>query len=614
MIDNLRRSLLAPMAMLTLFAGWMMPPVAALIWTTAIVGLLALPRLLPLPFGIVPAKSDVTLRSHFAALGNETLTALGQIALSMILLANTAASMADAILRTIWRLVVSRRHMLEWVTAAHAGGSTLASVPLQYWRMAPGVILGLGACGVAAVINPAMIPWLVPFAWPGSLPRGRRPFHQSRRIARPDPQISNDQARALRLIARQTWRYFETFVTARENFLPPDNFQETPRPAIATRTSPTNIGLYLLSTVVARDMAWIGQQAALQRMKDTLQTILRMPRYRGHVYNWHDTRDLRVLEPAYVSTVDSGNLAGHLIAVAQACREWKSIPVETATVRQALQDTIGLAQDALRDGPVSADLGRLLDTLAAAAHAPSFALADMLSDATAAQDMALTLAEPESDIAFWTDAIRQCLQDHLADQDRSPDTHLLGDVAAMAHAIATEMDFGFLLEPDKKLLSIGFSLNTNRLDPNCYDLLASEARLASLFAIAKGDVDTRHWFRLGRSATPIGSGSALISWSGSMFEYLMPSLVMRAPAGSVLEQTNRLVVAYQQTYGASIGVPWGISESSYNARDLEMTYQYSNFGVPGLGLKRGLERKQGGRALCHGVGRDGRPGGGCAEL
>ncbi|WP_223427175.1 GH36-type glycosyl hydrolase domain-containing protein [Tateyamaria pelophila] len=592
MIDNLRRSLLAPMAMLTLFVGWMMPPVAAAIWTTAIVGLLALPRLLPLPFGIVPAKSDVTLRSHFAALGNDTLSALGQIALSMILLANTAASMADAILRTIWRLVVSRRHMLEWVTAAHAGGSTRPSVALQYWRMAPGVILGLGACGVAAVINPAMILWLVPFAlaWI-SAPAVAR-FISLRRIARPVPQISNDQARALRLIARQTWRYFETFVTARENFLPPDNFQETPRPAIATRTSPTNIGLYLLSTVVARDMAWIGQQAALHRMKDTLQTILRMPRYRGHVYNWHDTRDLRVLEPAYVSTVDSGNLAGHLIAVAQACREWKSIPVETATMRQALQDTIGLAQDALRDGSVSADLGRLLDTLAAAAHAPSFALADMLSDATAAHDMALTLAEPDSDIAFWTDAIHQCLQDHLADQDQSPDTQLLGDVAAMAHTIAIEMDFGFLLEPDKKLLSIGFSLNTNRLDTNCYDLLASEARLASLFAIAKGDVDTRHWFRLGRSATPIGSGSALISWSGSMFEYLMPSLVMRAPAGSVLEQTNRLVVACQQTYGASVGVPWGISESSYNARDLEMTYQYSNFGVPGLGLKRGLSENR----------------------
>lgn len=592
MIDNLRRSLLAPMAVLTLFAGWMMPPAVALIWTTWIVGLLALPRLLPLPFGIVPTRSGVTLRSHFAALGHDILSALAQISLSMILLADTAASMADAILRTIWRLTVSRRHLLEWVTAAHLGGSDLPSVATQYLRMAPGMILGLGACAVAAWVNPTMRPWLVPFAlaW-AAAPAVARIISQLR-VVRPMAPLSNDQARALRLIARRTWRYFETFVTAQENFLPPDNFQETPKPAVASRTSPTNIGLYLLSTVVARDMGWIGQTAALHRMKDTLQTIQRMPRYRGHVYNWHDTRDLRVLEPAYVSTVDSGNLAGHLIAVAQACREWKSLPVTESTVRQSLGDTLLLAQQALETEPGRAHLGPLLDALAVAAKAPSTALANMVPDTAAAWETALELAGDASDIAFWTGVAHQSLQDHLADKEGSSATPLLAEVETMARTIADEMDFGFLLEPDKKLLSIGFSLATNRLDANFYDLLASEARLASLFAIAKGDVDTRHWFRLGRSATPIGSGSALISWSGSMFEYLMPSLVMRAPVGSVLEQTNRLVVACQQAYGAAIGVPWGVSESSFNARDLEMTYQYSNFGVPGLGLKRGLSENQ----------------------
>ncbi len=192
--------------------------------------------------------------------------------------------------------------------------------------------------------------------------------------------LSDDQARTLRLIARRTWRYFETFVTAEENFLPPDNFQETPKPAIATRTSPTNIGLYLLSTVVARDMGWIGQRAALQRMNDTLQTILRMPHYRGHIYNWHDTRDLRVLDPAYVSTVDSGNLAGHLIAIAQACREWRHNPVAEQTVRQALDDTIVLAQQALEAKPGSAALGQILDSLAAAAKAQSMPLTALLAD------------------------------------------------------------------------------------------------------------------------------------------------------------------------------------------------------------------------------------------
>ena len=592
MIDNLRRSLLAPLTMLTLFSGWMMALDVGLIWTIVIVGLLALPRLLPLPFGFVPARAGVTPRSHFAALGKDTLTALGQIALSMVLLADTAVSMLDAIVRTVWRLAVSRRHLLEWVTAARARGSVRPSVAGQYQQMATGVILGLGVCGAAAVVNPAIWPWLAPFALTWAVAPGLAWFISLPRLARPAPPLSADQARALRLTARRTWRFFETFVTAQENFLPPDNFQETPKPVIATRTSPTNIGLYLLSTVVARDMGWIGQNAALHRMKDTLQTIQRMPRFRGHIYNWHDTRDLRVLNPAYVSTVDSGNLAGHLIAVAQACREWQSVSVDSATIRQSLSDTIYLAQQALESGSGSAALAELLQSLADAAKTPSTLWSDLITDAATVTKSAVVLAGEGSDLAFWTSVGHQGLQDHLADLTKSPDVTVLAEVEAMARTIANEMDFSFLLDPEKELLSIGFSLDTNRRDTDCYDLLASEARLASLFAIAKGDVGTRHWFRLGRSATPIGSGSALISWSGSMFEYLMPSLVMRAPVGSVLEQTNRLVVAFQQAYAGAIGIPWGISESSFNARDLEMTYQYSNFGVPGLGLKRGLSENR----------------------
>ncbi len=151
-----------------------------------------------------------------------------------------------------------------------------------------------------------------------------------------------------------------------------------------------------------------------------------------------------------------------------------------------------------------------------------------------------------------------------------------------------EMGYGFLLDPVRKLLSIGYRVAEGTLDPSCYDLLASEARLASFIAIAKGDVPARHWFHLGRAVTPIAYGAALISWSGSMFEYLMPSLVMRAPAGSLLERTSRLIVRRQIAYGTSLGLPWGVSESAYNMRDLELTYQYSNFGIPGLGLKRGL--------------------------
>ena len=590
MIDNLRRSLLAPLAVLSLFAGWLLPLPQALMWTVLTVTMLALPRLLSLPFGLFPARTGVTLSSHFAALWADTQTAFGQIAVSLALLADTAATMLDAIVRTAWRLRVSRRHLLEWMTAAQTSHSARLGLLQHYLSMLPGLVLGLATCGLAWAINPAV--WPLPLAF--GLLWALAPA-LARAISLPQVQaaattLSRVEAQELRLIARRTWRYFETFVTPEDNFLPPDNFQETPRPALATRTSPTNIGLYLLSTVAAHDMGWIGQRAALQRMRDTLHTLKRMPRFRGHLYNWHDTRDLRVLDPAYVSSVDSGNLAGHLIAVAQACRDWANGPArDDRVVRQAIGDCANLARHALGTHSDDLDLIRALAAIAAMAADPATPLASL----TDPMGQALTLTgDTLSEAKIWTIGMQTALADHLADLAGPPDSDLLAEVETLCRTFALDMDFRFLLEPEKKLLSIGFSVAANRLDTNCYDLLASEARLASLFAIAKGDVETRHWFRLGRPATPIGSGSALISWSGSMFEYLMPSLVMRAPAGSVLEQTTRLVVARQRAYAAALGIPWGISESSYNARDLEMTYQYSNFGVPGLGLKRGLSENR----------------------
>ena len=225
-------------------------------------------------------------------------------------------------------------------------------------------------------------------------------------------------------------------------------------------------------------------------------------------------------------------------------------------------------------------------------------LAEAALQATTLVDIARTLASERGDDAgaemlFWAEATLASIESHHLDLARTADAsrdlvRRLATLETTARTMAGAMEFGFLLDPARKLLSIGYRVTEGDFDPSCYDLLASEARLASFVAIAKGDVPSRHWFRLGRAVTPVGRGAALISWSGSMFEYLMPSLVMRAPAGSLLDQTNRLVVGRQIAYGAALGVPWGISESAYNVRDLAFTYQYSNFGVPGLGLKRGL--------------------------
>ena len=569
MIDNLRRSLMAPMVLAALGLGWTLPLGAALGWTVTLLGLSAVPLLIGLPLAILPGRAGVTSRSHLHALLGDASMAAARMGLLMVSLADTAALRLDAIIRSLLRLR-SRRHLLEWLTASQSAGSALPSLGRHYLLGRAGLALGLGLVAVVLLVNPHVWPLALPFAALWLAAPALSWATSQRRPAQARPRLTEDDTRALRLIARRTWRYFETFVTEDSHFLPPDNFQEIPRPIVARRTSPTNIGLYLLSVTAALDMGWIGQAEAITRLEQTLATVQRLPRYRGHLMNWYDTSDLRVLHPAYVSTVDSGNLAGHLLAVAQACLRGLHPPAPDA---RGVADAHALALQALALAP-DAELGTLLAR--AAGHPDA---------ARQAAERARALTGPDSEITYWTAAIQASHLSQLADP-ATPDR--VQALAALARQIATEMDFAFLLHPDKHLLSIGFQVATNTMDGSCYDLLASESQLASLFAIAKGDVETRHWFQLGRAATPLGAGSALISWSGSMFEYLMPALVMRTPEGSVLQETNRRVVARQRAYGRALGLPWGISESSYNARDLEMTYQYSNFGVPGLGLKRGL--------------------------
>lgn len=584
MTDNLRRALVAPFSLAALFAGWLLPLPIALAWTAAVLTMLALPHLAGLPFALLPGRAGVTSRSHFAAIGADSRTALALITFNTAFLADSAWQSLDACGRTLVRLGLTHKHMLQWITAAASASAPRPALRATYRQMLGGLVLGLGICGTALVFNPAAWPVIVAFAllWlaaPVLAYRIGEPFVQSS-----DAPLSANDVVALRLIARRTWRYFETFVTAADNFLPPDNFQEIPKPVVFHRTSPTNIGLYLLSVTVARDFGWISQLAAIDRLEETLRTLEKMPRFKGHLFNWYDTRDLRVLDPAYVSSVDSGNLAGHLISVAQACQEWQHCTVELNEKRNGVADALSLARQALT--PETKAVAPLLDQLTHAfEHGRPFET--LLPLSIAATEMARAESEAESELTFWCNALQNCIAGHLYDTSGG-NIDLLARMEHRVRSLALDTDFRFLEDSDKKLLSIGFSVATNTLDPSCYDLLASEARLASLFAIAKGDLDTRHWFHLGRIATPVGAGSALISWSGSMFEYLMPSLVMRAPLGSVLEQTNRLIVARQIAYGAANATPWGISESSYNARDLEMTYQYSNFGVPGLGLKRGL--------------------------
>ncbi len=683
MVDNLRRTLSMPAAFLVLVCGWAWPGSPPGVWAAFVLTTMAIPPLLPVLAGVWPRAKGISKRSHLRAVARDFRDAVSQTALAVTTLAFQAWLMAGAVVQTLWRVGVTHVRLLEWSTAEHAASRAPLTAGGFYRRMWSGVVLAVAAsamvywrhpgatwAAVAVLSSWALAPEV---AWWVSRPG---------RGARTAP-LSADDARALRLIARRTWDYFATFVTAESHALPPDNFQETPQPVVAERTSPTNIGLYLLSVVSARDFGWVGTLDAVERIEQTLATVNGLEHYRGHLYNWYDTREARALEPRYVSAVDSGNLAGSLLALANACEEMVEQPAPESAAISGILDAALLVRDAARGTGAGrqaerAGLSRLdaaLDVLmTAAARDPaapgewSARLAELEAAARTVANCARDLGDGDAvpDAAMMragADALRDAVATHARDvaalmpwaalrideaakglmaamspapslgqmprrcdvalrglaavrstleasgdsdalRLRSIDalasglersaaaatavagrlTRLAGDARAMVDA----MQFGFLFDPTRMLFAIGYRMTDGALDPGRYDLLASEARMLSFIAIAKGDVPVRHWFRLGRPLTPVGTDSVLLSWSGSMFEYLMPWLIMRAPEGSLLEQTCRLAVRRQMAYGAERGVPWGTSESGYFARDLSMTYQYSNFGVPGLGLRRGL--------------------------
>ena len=612
MLDNLRRTLSAPSAVLALAAGFMLPFGPALGWTAFILLTIGFPALLPVIGDVVPRGRWVNMQAYLSLLVEEACHAARLFAMIVTFLAHQAVLMTDAILRTLFRVLVSRRRMLQWVTAAQAADAPSLDMLGHCRRMVWAPVIGVLVFVLALAAQPWVWLLALPFAaiWIAS---PMVAFWSSQPwVSKLRTKSTAADVQTLRTTARQTWRYFETFVTAEDNMLPPDNLQEDPTAVLARRTSPTNFGLYLVSAICAHDFGWIGLHDTAERFEATFATLQRMQLFRGHFYNWYDTADLRPLEPKYVSTVDSGNLAGHLIALAQACLEWSERPRdgEGADLRAGLADATLLARveldrvskagllAALDAAALDKALAGLLEALQAAGGSAQSGqkMLEMLVvpvDAVAALSEK-TLAQHTDciDLAFWTASIQRTWDSHRRDRDEATRPGLIARLQALAQTartMALAMEFGFLRNDERKLLSIGYRVSEGMLDSNCYDLLASEARLAVYFAIAKGDVLAREWFRLGRAVAPVGNGAALMSWSGSMFEYLMPSLVMRAPSGSLLEQSNRKVVSCQIDYGQSRSLPWGISESAYNARDLEYTYQYSNFGIPVLGFKRGLD-------------------------
>ncbi|WP_374618204.1 GH36-type glycosyl hydrolase domain-containing protein [Pandoraea sp.] len=654
MFDNLRRSLTAPAALATLLCAWVLAGAPAGAWTSLVLLSIAAPAIIMIAAGLVPSQRGISMRSHCRAVGRDIRMGVGHTAIVIALLANHAWLAIDAIARTLFRVLVSRRRLLEWVTAAQTKLQAGRSVSNFLWSLRGAVIIAGLCAAMVAYWRPHSLLIALPFLalW-GLSPLIAQWISRSPELAPPTRFAAGDVP-SLRMAGRRIWRFFSTFVGADDHYLPPDNFQEDPQPVVAHRSSPTNFGLYLLSVLSARDFGWIGMTETVERLEATLATMSCLARHQGHFFNWYDTRDLSPLMPQYVSSVDSGNLAGHLLAVASGCTEIARQPVYSSSQLNGILDAVALLRDAIaneRDDRRTLTVNRSqlqegLDALTLALQSPMSSDAptdrpdnwrqrwqsiDLL--ATTLLDLAQTFVEERGDVAHsevlaWARAIRDDVSSHLRDlplyeppgtepppasppsppSPPSPTSQPLpappagseaqralvarfDAVAATARTLFDEMNFRFLFEPDRRLFSIGYRVKEAELDNSYYDLLASEARLTSFIAIAKGDVPATHWFRLGRTMTPHGKAAVLMSWSGSMFEYLMPSLVMQYPRHSLLDLTCELAVDCQVAYGRERNVPWGVSESAFNVRDRALTYQYADFGVPGLALKRGLAQQ-----------------------
>ncbi len=638
--DNLRRSLV-PLALLVFLLGsWLLLPELGGLGLLLVLGIIALPGVLAAGVTTLRKPTDLAWKMHLREMAGSGARQLGQIFLTLAFLAYDAFISVVAIGKTLLRLLVTRKRLLEWQTSSDSERTPRADLADFYATMwvAPGLAL---ATGVFLVLRhpaqlifalPLLLVWLAApwIAWWISQP-----------IASATPDLSPTQLIFLRRTARLTWHFFDTFVCALENWLPPDNFQEIPAPTIATRTSPTNMGLALLANLAARDLGYLSVGALIQRTQDTLATMQRLERHRGHFYNWYETRTLKPLLPLYISSVDSGNLAGHLLTLAAGLREQAEETIFSPQIFTGLRDTIKVLQNLLPENQSLAELDIKLATAPAGLRA-AFALLENVTGQAA--KIATALANQEKEISGWAEILKRDCAAHLEDLRfvapwvalpvvapldakfvQLDQAHTLREISllkqpaaalvddsddfarclqeagdhARARLLTLEalakqcdefaaMDFAFLFNPARDLFSTGFNVSERRFDTGFYDLLASEARLCSYVAIALGQVPQDHWFSMGRLLVASHGEPILVSWSGSMFEYLMPLLVMPNYENTLLDHTCQAAVQQQIHYGKLRGVPWGISESGYNRTDVQFNYQYRAFGVPGLGLKRGL--------------------------
>lgn len=649
--DNIRRSLVAPAMIVFLIIGWLLIPKPAL-WTLLFMAAWLLPPILTGIWQLFRKHESVGWKTHLSEVKGDTIGVILHIFFNIACLPFEAVQNLDAIFKSNWRMLFSHKKLLQW-TPSKSSRSQQKNLQQSYAYMWPSVVVPIIIGIFILIFNPSVIFVAAPIlllwmaapaiAWWVSKPAGKMSA---------DLSVQNQEL--LRRYARKTWSYFEEFVTEKDNWLAPDNFQEQPVESLAHRTSPTNIGLALLSNFSAYDLGYASITTLVSRTQKTFETLHKLERYNGHFYNWYDTESLVPLHPKYVSTVDSGNFVAGLIVLKQGLKDLSSEKIFKPEHAVGLLDTILVISSLFEKKDIPDEIKHLQAFINKLIDAPGASLSliydtlkqtgpvvSILREKYAANENNQVLqwlqrfdAQLESHIAaleFFTpwltqkaltgdtepaewlmvvpslNELVQCpekIKESISDFKSFTENNLSEAIALAASRAAdfikqlvaleedcvnfSTVEYNFLYNRAQNLFHIGFNVSADEIDKSYYDMLASEARLGIYTAIAQGKVPQAAWFALGRLVTNMNNHPTLLSWSGSMFEYLMPQLLMPAYENTLLDRSNKGAVNNQINYGNKKNVPWGISESGYNLIDASLHYQYQSFGVPGLGLKRGL--------------------------
>lgn len=655
LIDNLRRSLISPAVMLLLLLSFGALPKGYNEW----IGVAILAVMTPLLFDV---SEVVVAPIKGFSLSGELLdgkTIIKQVFLIFVFLPYNAYLMIDAIIRTIYRVYFSKKNLLQWVTAADAEASSGKTFISYIYNMYSGSLIGLFV-GIVSFLHsskafvimiPSVIIWFISpiFA-----------YIISKEINMPYEELSYDEEKYLRRIARKTFAYFEDFINEETNYLAPDNFQEVPYVGIAPRTSPTNIGMGLTCNIVAHDLGYIDLKEFINRTDTAITAMEALERYKGHFYNWYDTSNKKPLFPRYISTVDSGNLIGYLWLLNETIDDYLTKPFMQESFYYGVEDTLQLAQEELK---IKFNINEFYQNIILKLQDVQI---DIFRYKSLLNDIWNKIIELENDekvkneFNYWNNKLKNNIMkmqnniesifpwvslvenniDYLITfreefnliactykfndipkayddiLNKIKNENVLNEIKDIKKQLipllesgkeeakiliyksdelkrrnnlfCQEADFTMLFDKNRLLFSIGYDVEHDTLGNSFYDLLASEARIASFIAIAKGEISPMHWFKLGRAITVMNGRKGLVSWSGTMFEYFMPLLIMKTYPDTLLNTTYQGVIEGQINYGEKRKIPWGISESAYYNFDASKNYQYKAHGVPGIGLKRGL--------------------------